>query len=306
MALTGFAAVGECMIELSDERQDRWRMGFAGDSLNTAWYVRALSPETAVDFVSAFGDDPFSLRQRAFLEQAGIGIAASPILPGARPGLYAITLDGAERSFSYWRADSAARALASDEGALRRSLSGRAMVYLTGITLAILTPADRATLLRVLAELRAAGTRIAFDPNHRPRLWPDPEAARTAYAEMLRLCDIALPTWEDEAALFGDTTPEATAARLKALGVAEVVIKRGAEPALVETAAARSFVPALAARPVDTTGAGDSFCGGYLAGRLAGLGAVEATRLGHRVASRVIAVHGALMPMAELADLHAS
>lgn len=278
-------------------------MGFAGDTLNTAWYVRALDPGRQVDFVSAFGDDPFSLRQRAFLAEAGLGIAASPVLPGARPGLYAITLTGAERSFSYWRGDSAARALASDEAALCQSLLGRAMIYLTGITLAILPPVDRDTLLRVLGTARAQGTRIAFDPNHRPRLWPDAHAARMAYTRMLRQCDIALPTWDDETALFGDPTPEATAARLKALGVSEVVVKRGAEPALVETSDGARLVPARTARAVDTTGAGDSFCGGYLAGRLAGRDAVFSAELGHGVAARVIGVHGALMPIANLSDL---
>lgn len=303
MALRGFAAVGECMIELSDEQAERWRMGFAGDSLNTAWYVGALLPEMPVDFVSAFGDDPFSQRQMAFLAQAGIGIAASPVRAGARPGLYAITLDGAERSFSYWRADSAARALASDEGALRQSLEGRAMVYLTGITLAILAPDDRATLLRVVADLRKGGTRIAFDPNHRPRLWRDAETAKAAYTAMLELCDIALPTWEDEEALFGDAIPEATARRLHGLGVGEVVVKRGAQPALISTARGQVEIEALPAHAVDTTGAGDSFCGGYLAARLAGLGEVEAARIGHQVAARVIGVYGALMPKSTMADL---
>lgn len=297
MAQRGFAAIGECMIELSGEQDTRWRMGFAGDSLNTAWYVRALRPDLPVDFVSAFGDDPFSLRQRAFLDAADIGIAASPVLPGARPGIYAITLDGAERSFSYWRADSAARALARDADALRASLTGRAMVYLTGITLAILTPADRQTLMRVLAELRAHGTKIAFDPNHRPRLWPDAATAQAAYRAMLAQCDIALPTWEDEADLFGDTTPHATAARLHGLGVTEVVVKRGARSAWISTPNGTAEIPAQRASPLDTTGAGDSFCGGYLAGRMSGLSEARAAELGHSVAAQVIGIHGALMPM---------
>ena len=93
--MSGFAAIGECMIELSGANGEQWRMGFAGDTLNTTWYVRALTaPQFAVDYVTAFGDDPFSVKQRTFLRDNGINTANSPIIPGARPGLYAITLTG--------------------------------------------------------------------------------------------------------------------------------------------------------------------------------------------------------------------
>ena len=72
--------------------------------------LRALTGEAApADYVSAFGDDPFSRDQIAFFAAHGIGTASSPVIAGARPGLYAITLTGAERSFTYWRADAAAR-----------------------------------------------------------------------------------------------------------------------------------------------------------------------------------------------------
>ena len=91
------AAVGECMIELSGQSGDSWRMGYAGDSFNTLWAMRALVPGHHVDYVSAFGDDPFSEAQIAFFRAHGIGIADSPRIAGARPGLYAITLTGAER-----------------------------------------------------------------------------------------------------------------------------------------------------------------------------------------------------------------
>src|SRR5262245_38772330 len=115
MAARGIASIGECMIELSGTGGELWRMGFAGDTFNTLWALKALAGDDhAVDYVSAFGDDPFSHDQIAFFGKHGIGTAASPTLAGARPGLYAITLTGAERSFTYWRADAAARRLADD------------------------------------------------------------------------------------------------------------------------------------------------------------------------------------------------
>ncbi len=100
--------------------------------------ARADRPRAKADYVSAFGDDPFSRDQLAFLAEHDIGTASSPIISGARPGLYAITLTGAERSFTYWRNDAAARQLADDASALAKSLENQSMVYFSGITLAIL------------------------------------------------------------------------------------------------------------------------------------------------------------------------
>jgi 2-dehydro-3-deoxygluconokinase len=302
MAATGIASVGECMIELSGADGGLWRMGFAGDTFNTLWALKALAGEDrAVDYVSAFGDDPFSRDQIAFLAEHGIGTGASPIIPGARPGLYAITLSGAERSFTYWRSDAAARRLADDPGALAKSLQNRALVYFSGITLAILSEPARNALLAALFDSRAAGTLIAFDPNYRPRLWADADAARSAIDAALAVADIALPTFPDEHTLFGDASPRVAAMRIAKAGVGEVVVKNGEEPALIWTDGVRDLVPAIhVPSPVDTTGAGDSFNGAYLSARLAGSSPIEAAQAAHRVAAAVVQVRGALAPFETL------
>ena len=304
MAAKGIASVGECMIELSGADGGLWRMGFAGDTFNTLWALKALAgDDRTVDYVSAFGDDPFSHDQIAFFEKHGVGTAASPIIAGARPGLYAITLAGAERSFTYWRADAAARRLADDPAALAKSLENRALVYFSGITLAILAEGARKALLTALKNAKANGARIAFDPNYRPRLWPDTASARTAIGEALGVADIALPTFPDEQVLFGDSDPEAAAMRIAKLGTREVVVKNGEEPALVRHEGTTVTVPAVhVPSPVDTTGAGDSFNGAYLSARLAGIEPAEAARRAHRVAAAVVQVRGALAPFEMLQE----
>ncbi|ESZ72753.1 2-dehydro-3-deoxygluconokinase [Mesorhizobium sp. L103C119B0] len=296
MAADGVASIGECMLELSGQAGPNWRMGFAGDTFNTLWALHALSGERPATYVSAFGDDPFSQGQISFFAENGIDIGASPVIPGARPGLYAITLTGAERAFTYWRSDAAARRLASDPAALARSLENQALVYFSGITLAILDAAARKTLLAEVAKARAAGSRVAFDPNYRPRLWQSREEAQAAILDALAVADIALPTFPDEQMLFGDSAPQATAERFGKL-VGEVVVKNGEEPALIATGGALQPVPAQhVATPVDTTGAGDSFNGGYLAARLAGHAPADAVQRAHRVAATVVQVRGALAP----------
>lgn len=298
--MSGFAAIGECMIELSGAQGDQWRMGFAGDTLNTTWYVRALTdPDFAVDYITAFGDDPFSVKQRSFLRENGIHTAHSPVIVGARPGLYAITLTGAERSFTYWRNDAAARHLADDPEALAKSLDGRQMIYFSGITMGILSPRSRQNVLNAVSNARRQGSRIVFDANYRPRLWENIETAKQVLSNAFHVTDIALPTFPDENALFGDATPADTANRIASYGVREIVVKDGTEPALVVTPDARTKVPASRAKAVDTTGAGDSFNGGYIAARLAGLDPITAVGRAHKVAARVVEFHGALAPMDE-------
>lgn len=299
--MTKIASIGECMLELSGKGNE-WRMGHAGDTFNTLWAIRALMPADATaDYVSAFGDDPFSAQQLAFFAENGIGTANSPRIPGARPGLYAITLDGAERSFTYWRADAAARRLADDPAGLAKSLADRQLVYFSGITLAILDGKARASLLSALETARKAGSLIAFDPNYRPRLWASEAEARAALEPAIALADIALPTFPDEQMLYGDADPQATADRLRKAGVGEIVVKDGAGPALVAAGGETESIPAVqVARPVDTTGAGDSFNGGYLAARLLGHPPAEAARRAHKVAASVVQVHGALASFSTL------
>jgi len=292
------AAIGECMLELSGRGGNLWLMGFAGDTFNTLWTLRALCEEDCkVDYVSAFGDDPFSADQIAFFAKHRIGIARSPIVAGTRPGMYAITLSGAERSFTYWRGDSAARQLASQPSALTDSLKGCSLIYFSGITLAILTPKARGTLLVALRNARAGGARIAFDPNYRARLWPDPAKARQAMVSALEVADIVLPTFSDEAELFADASPDATITRLGASGIAEAVVKNGDADAHVWHGGKATTAPAAEITSlVDTTGAGDAFNGAYLAARLLGHEPPEAARRAHRVAGTVVQVRGALAP----------
>src|SRR5690606_41568082 len=100
------------------------------------------------------------------------------------------------------RRSSDLRQLASDPAALSRSLQNQSLVYFSGITLAILDEESRTTLLDAIAKARAHGSVVAFDPNYRPLLWNDREIGRAHVTRALALCDIALPTFPDEQALF--------------------------------------------------------------------------------------------------------
>jgi 2-dehydro-3-deoxygluconokinase len=152
--------------------------------------------------------------------------------------------------------------------------------------------------------LRERGGRVAFDSNYRPVGWPDPASARAAFDQMLTRADIALPTLEDDRALFGVADAGEAADRLHHLGVAEVVVKRGAAGCFLSSAAFSGEVPPTpVALVVDSTAAGDSFNAGYLAARLFGAAPEAAARLGGALAARVIAYPGAIIPASTMADL---
>ncbi len=296
-------SIGEAMVEFFRDDAGHWHQGFAGDTLNMAWGLRAQLPDsTCVDYVSRAGTDPFSQRFRGFLEENGIGTAHVGTDPERGIGLYTIeTDDMGERSFSYWRSASAARRFADDIPALTAACAAADLVYLSGISLAILDDAACDALIDALGERGSRGFKLAFDPNIRPKLWQDPNRIAPVIEAMAAKSDILLPTHDDEAAAFGDRDAAATRARYAGLGVPEVVAKDGIRPTQVfaEGEDLSLDVPE-AVKPLDTTGAGDSFNAAYLASRLKGGTVTEAVRTAQRVSALTVQRRGALVPMQQI------
>lgn len=288
---------GECMVELAPAGTDLFSMGFAGDTFNTAWYARrALPVPWQVDYLSALGDDPLSARMAEFMAGAGIGTGHVTRLPGRTPGLYMIELQDGERRFSYWRGQSAARDFAQDRGRLDRAFAQASVICFSGITLGILQPADRDRFLAAVAQARAAGALVVFDPNLRPRLWPDNATMCAAVMQAAAVCDLALPSHEDEAEHFGDPTPLATAQRYAGAGVPLVVVKNGASQMMtLDRGTTALHDPEVVPRVVDSTAAGDSFNAGFLAAHLTGADLSAAVRRGAQLAAQVVQGKGALV-----------
>ncbi|WP_072410170.1 MULTISPECIES: sugar kinase [Pseudomonas] len=306
------ALVGECMIEMRGEPGAAITQTFGGDTLNTAVYLARLNPHgaVAVDYMTAVGSDAFSIAMRRSWLDEGIGDAHVRVIEGALPGLYFIQTDPhGERRFLYWRGEAAARRMfeGPEADAMLAALADYDYVYLSGISLAILTPEGRQRLIQALPRARRAGARIVFDNNYRPHLWPDPESARQAYRALLHLTDLALITWEDDATLFGYRDPDALFSAYAQVGVREVALKRGAASCLIQCPTGRFEVPAQTVSDVvDTTAAGDSFSAAYLACRLRGGAPEQAARWGHRLAAQVVRYRGALIPHAAMQDMAAS
>lgn len=302
--ISRIACIGEVMIELAALDHDTAAIGVAGDTYNTAVYLRrelasaALAVE--VSYVTALGDDLMSQRIRADMQRHELDTRYVETRPGRAPGLYTIETDElGERRFSYWREHSAARTLfQSPAGTALEKLLDFDLIYLSGISLAILPESSRSALMAMLNTCREAGIHIAFDSNYRPRLWTSPDIARAVTSEMWAAVDIALPSLDDEIDLFVDVDGDAVVERLRSSGVKSGAMKRGVEGPIGlgtgdQQLASMHFQPAETV--LDTTAAGDSFNAGWLAAFAHG--APEDARLlaGHNLARQVVQARGAVV-----------
>lgn len=283
-------------LSLSDATPDLAGVAFAGDTFNTAVFLKRAAPSLDVAYATKLGKDRFSDRIVAMMQDEALD--TSLVLRSAErmPGLYAITTDAeGERSFTYWRDNAAVRTLFEAPALDLSELAKADVFYLSAITLAVLPESDRAALFNWLPGYRSNGGKFAFDSNYRPKLWPSQAVAQRAIQMAWRMTDIALPSVDDEMDLFGDDTAEAVMSRLKGWGVESGALKCGGDgPRSLSGATTPPCPPAP--KVIDSTAAGDSFNAGYLAARLTGQDESSCLLAGHTLASRVVQQRGAIPP----------
>jgi 2-dehydro-3-deoxygluconokinase len=293
--------VGEVMVEMARGNDGRFGLACGGDTFNTAVYLARSG--ISVAYATALGDDPYSDGILALAAAEGVATDLFVRVPGRMPGLYTIETDRqGERRFHYWRDTSPARDLfeLAEWTRLAEGLAQARLIYFSGITLSLYSNQGLGRFLAIVEMARQRGAKVAFDGNFRPRGWKgDLPRTRTVFMEALKRIDVALPTFDDEAVLWGDPSPEATVERLRAFNIPEIVVKNGPNSALVAFGARQEFVPVPeVVQPLDTTAAGDSFNAGYLAARLSGQAPPEAAAAAHKLAGEKIRHRGALMPRA--------
>jgi 2-dehydro-3-deoxygluconokinase len=284
--------VGEAMLELSLDG-DSWRLGYGGDTLNTAIHLARAGLETA--YLTAIGGDALSTDLKTKWAAEGVDTSLVMTHPERSTGLYAINVDDrGERSFSYWRDSSAARemfGLPAMADALVHAERADLLAF-SLISLAILPEAGREALLALATRVRARGGKVAFDGNYRPRLWASAEEARRWRDTAIAVANIGLPTLEDETLLSGEVDADSVAAHWTSLGCTETIVKLGAAGCRLPDGV--TLPPPEVLTPVDTSGAGDAFNGGYLAPRVKGASVAEAALEGHRLAGWCVMQRGAI------------
>jgi 2-dehydro-3-deoxygluconokinase len=284
---------GEGMLELSED--GAWKLGYGGDTLNTAIHLARLGHDVA--YLTALGNDPFSAGLRERWTAEGLDVSLIQTHPTRTVGLYAITTDAdGERNFTYWRDMSAARELfdLADNELRRTAIAGCDLFYFSLISAAILPRNGQIGLIMLATMVREEGGQVAFDGNYRAQLWENAATANGIHDAAVRAASIGLPTLDDECELACHRDAAAVAAHWQELGCAETVVKLGAEGCRLPDGAIVGPLQEL--EPVDTSGAGDAFNAGYLDARLRGFGLAEAAAAGHALAGWTIMRRGAIPP----------
>ena len=305
-----FAAIGECMLEVQANGFGPAVFAYGGDTFNTSVYLRRCSNPTDIEvsYATGLGTDQLSQSLQKEWQALGLRLDEVEYIEDRLPGMYLIQTDShGERTFHFWRDNSAARAyFQSAETALEKNAGTLDCLYFSGITLAILNDASRQRLFALLEGAKSNGCRVVFDNNFRPKLWPDRKVAQSVYLQAFASCHTAMITLDDHQAVFECDSLDDALIHAQGLKISEVVIKRGSDPTLVRQEHTTEWLPIptqVVKQVVDTTAAGDAFAAGYLSRRLVGSRAENSARFGNTLAARVIQHRGALIPLEAMRDL---
>jgi 2-dehydro-3-deoxygluconokinase len=230
----------------------------------------------------------------------GVGHADVPMDPEAFTAIYFVTHDAQGHHFHFFRKGSAASRMTPAQLPRERIAQAR-VLHLSGISLAISDSACE-TGFAAMEMAREAGVAVSFDTNLRLKLWPLARA-REVMTEALRRCDIALPSLDDVRALTGLDDAYALVDHCLRLGARVVALKLGEEGALVASAQERHRIAPHPCKPVDATGAGDTFGGAFVARWVAGDTLLQAGRYAAVAAALSTQGYGAVDPIPRASEV---
>jgi 2-dehydro-3-deoxygluconokinase len=287
-------ALGEAMVEFNQIRpgEPHYLQGFGGDTSNAVIAAARAGVRTA--YLTRLGQDTFGDSLLALWAREGVDTAGIERDPQAPTGIYFVTHGAQGHEFNYRRAGSAASRM-TPHWLPRGLVQQSKILHVSGISLAISASA-RDTAFEAMGEARQAGALVSFDSNLRLKLW-SLEEARAAIVRAAGSCDLFLPSAEDLEVLSGQSDPAAMVDWSHALGARQVVLKRGAQGALVSDGRRREHVAGHQVHMVDATGAGDCFCGNLLARVALGDSLFDAARYANAAAAIAVQGFGAVAPL---------
>jgi len=289
--------MGEPMLEFNQlppnsDGSQQYLEGHGGDTSNAA--IAAARQGASVGMIAAVGQDMPGDSFIRLWNREGVDTSCVVRSDRAQTGVYFVTHDAQGHHFLHYRTGSAA-AMYGVSDVPAAAIAAARMLYVSGISQGISASACDAVFAAIEVAKRH-GVSVAYDTNYRPRLWPPARAAAVMHAAM-RSVDYALPGIEDVRTLTGLTEPEAMLDFYLRLGARAVILKMGEAGAWVATAKRRTLVPAFPVKAVDATGAGDTFCGSFLARILAGDAVEDAARYASVAAALKCTGYGAVGPI---------
>jgi 2-dehydro-3-deoxygluconokinase len=289
--------MGEPMLEfnqlpLQPDGTRHYLEGHGGDTSNAA--IAAARQGARVSYITALGNDMPGDSFMALWEQEGVDASTVIRTDRWQTGVYFVTHDERGHHFLHYRTNSAA-AMYKPADLPEAAIAGARMFYVSGISQGISTSATDA-VFAAIDIARRNGVQVAYDTNYRPRLWPPARAAAVIHAAMAQT-DYALPGMDDVAVLTGLTEPDAILDFYLRLGPKVVVLKMGESGAYLATPDHRVLISRHEVHVVDATGAGDTFCGSFLARILSGDDPEAAARYAGVAAALKCTGYGAVAPI---------
>lgn len=300
-------ALGEILIDFtpcgkSEAGQRVFEQNPGGAPANVLACLNKCGKKTA--FIGKVGNDMHGQFLVDVLNDSGICTDGVVVDDNVFTTLAFVALsDSGERSFSFARKPGADTCLKQEE--LKEEIIRDSKVFHIG-SLSLTAEPAKGTTFKALEIAKNAGCIISYDPNYRAPLWDSKEAAIEGMRSVVSYVDVMKISDEETTLLTDIVEPEGAAKKLVDMGVSVVAVTLGADGALVCTKEGSIIVPGFKADMVDTTGAGDSFWGGFL-NQLLELGkhpcnvtleeAVSFATFGNAVASLCVEKRGAIPAM---------
>ncbi|GAB6099549.1 sugar kinase [Halanaerocella petrolearia] len=244
-----------------------------------------------VGWFSKLGEDPHGKYVKSFIRGEGVDTSQVKFTSEAPTGLmFKDRRELGESNVYYYRHGSAASKM-KPEDLSEDYIAQAKYLHLTGITPA-LSDSCYKTILKAIEIASKNNVKVSLDPNLRLKLW-DKEKMREVILDLFKKSDIILPGLEEGEILFGTDDPIEIAHQILDLGAETVVVKLGADGALVANKENKEKVAGYQVeRVVDPIGAGDGFAAGFISGQLRGKGLVGSTKIANAVGAFATTVTG--------------
>lgn len=269
------------------ERAAVLEQGFGGAESNVAIGLARLGCSSG--WFGVLGDDPFGKMILKTLRGEGVDVSRATLSGEAPTGMMFRESVAGRLAVHYYRKHSAASKM-EPEQLDEEYIRGAKLLHVTGIT-AALSESARRTVRRAIDIAKDAGVKVCFDPNLRLKLWSI-EEAREVLLPLAEAADYFLPGWDELKLLYETDDYEEVKAKLVQLN-AVTVIKGLGDTTIVLDKGVETTVPFYPAdKVIDTVGAGDGFCAGFLAGLMKGMTAAQAVGIASINGSLVVQMRG--------------
>ena len=288
-------AIGELLIDMiaeksgvSLEEQTTFKRYAGGAPANFAVGVQRLGLSAGV--ITKVGDDFFGRFLIKTLNDEHIDISQIKITNEYKTALAFVDLDGTRSpSFSFYRSPCADIML--NENEIDEEYIKSAKLLMCG-TVSLADEPARSAIYKAIEYARKHGLQVACDPNLREDLWhfKDP---REHLFKVLKNTDIFLPSISEAELITGEKGEKAFEAILE-LGPSIVGVTHGADGSTILTKNEKFSAPSYKVQVVDTTGAGDAWAAGIIAGLLTNMSLSEIPYFANAISALKITRKGAM------------